>query len=43
MFAIRYVTDKDEAFWFTLDSHISESEFETKIGDKRGYIINDCD
>ena len=42
MFAIRYVTDEDKAFWFTLDSHMSESEFELKIRDKRGYIISDC-
>ena len=41
MFSIRYVSDSDKAFWFSLDEHISESEFILKIRDKRGYIISD--
>ena len=43
MFAIRYVSEKDQSFWFTLDGHLSESEFMRKIRDKRGYIIHDDD
>ena len=39
-FNIRYVSEADKAFWFTLDKHLSESEFELKIRDRRGYIIN---
>ena len=41
MFEIRYVTDNDKAFWFTLDKHMSEAEFELKIRDNRGYVISD--
>jgi ribosomal protein S18 acetylase RimI-like enzyme len=39
MFEIRYVSEADKLFWFSLDSHISESEFELKVRDKRGYVI----
>lgn len=41
MFRIRYVYEADKAFWLTLDEHISESEFQLKIRDQRGYIISD--
>ena len=40
MFGIRYVTESDKAFWFTLDEHFNESEFNLIIRDKRGYIIS---
>ena len=43
MFEIRYVTEFDQAFWFTFDKHISEDEFRLKIRDKRGYLICDDD
>jgi GNAT superfamily N-acetyltransferase len=39
MFGIRYVSEKDKTFWFTLDRHLSESEFSLKVRDRRGYII----
>lgn len=38
MFNIRYVSEADKAFWFTLDNHMSESGFLLKIRDKRGYV-----
>ena len=41
MFDIRYANETDRSFWFTLDEHISESEFLLKVRDKRGYIILD--
>ena len=41
MFSIKFVRDEDKVFWFTLDEHISESEFMLKVRDKRGYIILD--
>lgn len=41
MFEIRYVSDSDKSFWYTLDKHLSETEFELKIRDKRGYVISD--
>ena len=39
MLEIRYVTECDEPFWFSLDKHLSKQEFDMKIRDKRGYII----
>lgn len=39
MFEIRYVSKNDKPFWFSLDKYISESEFEIKIRDHRGYVI----
>ena len=41
MFMIRHVCEEDKGFWFTLDRHLSESEFILKIRDKRGYVIHD--
>lgn len=41
MFTIRYVAETDKGFWFTLDKHMSESEFLLKVRDRRGFII--CD
>lgn len=41
MFEIRYATEADKAFWFTLDRHMREDEFLLKIRDKRAYIISD--
>jgi GNAT superfamily N-acetyltransferase len=43
MFSIRYVSNSDKAFWFTLDKHLSVHEFELKVRDNRGYIITDID
>lgn len=43
MFKIRYVSESDKSFWFTLDTHISENELILKIRDKRGYVISDGD
>lgn len=41
MFFIDYVLEKDKDFWFSLDKHMSESEFLLKVRDKRGYVIKD--
>jgi len=41
MFRIRYVTEADKEFWFTLDKHMGEDEFLLKVRDMRGFII--CD
>ena len=40
MLNIRYVSETDRAFWFTLDQHMRESEFTLKIRDRRGYVIS---
>lgn len=42
-FNIRYVTEVDKSFWFTIDEHMSEAEFLLKVRDKRGYIISSGD
>lgn len=39
MIAIRYVQKEDEAFWFSLDNHLSKQEFEKKIRDRMGYVL----
>jgi len=41
MTKIRYVSEHDKPFWYTLDKHLSESEFSLKVRDRRGYIISD--
>lgn len=38
---IRYVKEEDKSFWFKLDTHLSEAEFQKKIRDKMGYIMLD--
>jgi GNAT superfamily N-acetyltransferase len=43
VFEIRYVSEADMPFWFTLDRHIRESEFRLKIRDRRGYVISEDD
>ena len=39
MLEIRYVLLEDKEFWYSLDRHLSEQEFENKIRDKRGYVL----
>ncbi|MGC6767667.1 GNAT family N-acetyltransferase [Enterococcus sp. LJL128] len=41
MIHIRHVQKEDQLFWFKLDQHLSETEFERKIRDKRGYVLLD--
>ena len=43
MFGIKYVSETDKAFWHSLDGDLSEYEFNSKIRDKRGYVISDGD
>jgi GNAT superfamily N-acetyltransferase len=40
MVDVRYVTDNDKSFWFSLDKGFCQREFEIKIRDKRGYVIS---
>ena len=42
-FKVRYATQDDKSFWVALDKHISASEFDIKVRDKRCYIISDGD
>ncbi len=39
MLEIRYLESSDKKFWYTLDQHLSETEFENKVRTKRGYIL----
>lgn len=39
MVSIRLVELGDNAFWYTLDTHLSQAEFSNKVRDKQGYIL----
>ena len=39
MTKIKYVEMSDKEFWFTLDRHLPEKEFETKVNSKQGYVL----
>ncbi len=41
MLQIRYVQLEDKAFWYCLDKHLPEQEFERKVREKRGYVLLD--
>ena len=39
MINIRYVQEGDKEFWYSLDKHLPEQEFDNKVKDKRGYVL----
>ena len=39
MTQIRYIQADDKAFWYGLDQHLPEPEFDNKIRRKQGYVI----
>lgn len=39
MIEVRYVEKEDKDFWFSLDKHLSENEYEKKVRDKQGYVL----
>ena len=39
MVTIRNAKAEDRDFWFSLDKHLSEAEFEKKIRDRMGYVL----
>lgn len=41
MAAVRYVRESDRSFWFELDKHLPEAEFEGKVRDRRGYVLTE--
>ena len=41
MLTIRYVQHEDKAFWYSLDRHLPEQEFDRKVCSKRGYVLLD--
>ena len=40
MIKIRYVEASDKEFWYSLDKHLQETEFENKVYTKRGYVLS---
>ena len=36
---IKYVTNENRKFWYQLDKHLPQAEFEKKVRDKQGYVI----
>ena len=41
MIEIRYMQETDKTFWYQLDKHLPEKEFENKVNEKRGYVLLD--
>ena len=39
MIQVRYVETEDKEFWYGLDKHLPECEFEKKVRDKQGYVL----
>lgn len=39
MFEIRYAEIEDKDFWYGLNKHLPEHEFEKKVHDKQDYIL----
>ena len=39
MLTIRYLKSSDKTFWYRLDQHLPEKEFDHKVQTKRGYIL----
>lgn len=39
MFEVRYAEIEDKVFWYSLDQHLPELEFEKKVRDKQAYIL----
>ncbi|MBR6709074.1 MAG: GNAT family N-acetyltransferase [Clostridia bacterium] len=43
MLRIRYVQPEDKDFWYRLDRHLPQEEFDNKVSAKRGYVLLDED
>ena len=39
MLEIKYVEDSDKKFWYSLDKHLPEVEFNKKVRDKQRYVL----
>ena len=40
MIEIRYAEKDDRDFWYGLDRHLPESEYDRKVRDRHGYVIS---
>ena len=36
---IRYLNNDDKKFWYSLDRHLPEAEFDSKVRTKTGYVL----
>ena len=43
MTKMKYVKISDKEFWYTLDRHLPEKEFERKVNSKQGYVLLEND
>ncbi len=41
MVEIIYVQEADKEFWYQLDAHLPQQEFERKVRGKKGYVLSD--
>lgn len=41
MISVKYVQKENKTFWFRLDKHLPNAEFERKVRDKQGYVLFD--
>lgn len=39
MICVRHMEISDKAFWYSLDRHLPEREFENKVSLKQGYVL----
>ena len=39
MLTVRYVEKEDKVFWYSLDRHLPEREFDRKISNQQGYVL----
>lgn len=39
MLTVDYVKEEHKAFWYSLDRHLSEAEFDKKVRDQQGYVL----
>ncbi len=37
---IRHITERDKDFWFSLDKHLSEKQFNIKVRDGQGFVLS---
>lgn len=40
---IRYVKPEDKSFWYSIDKHLPEAEFDKKVRYNQGYVLFDDD
>lgn len=36
---IRFVVPEDKSFWYHIDKHLPQAEFDKKVRDHQGYVL----